>query len=285
MISERLQAYARLMRVDRPIGTWLVAWPMLWSLWLAGNGHPDANLVLVFMAGAFLMRSAGCVINDFADRDFDGHVERTRARPMATGEVGTKEALTLFAVLCLAAFLLVLTTNRLTIELSFGGVALAALYPFMKRFTQWPQVFLGFAFGWAIPMAFAAQSGSVPAAAWLVFAADLCWVMAYDTMYAMVDRDDDLKIGIKSTAILFGRWDRHIIGLFQAGFLGLMAAAGPAFGLGVLYYLGLGVAAGFMIYHQSLIRERRRDDCFRAFLNNNRLGAAVFTGLVLDYLL
>jgi len=285
VILERLHIYGRLMRVDRPIGTYLVAWPMLWSLWIAGDGHPDASLVLIFLAGAFLMRSAGCAINDFADRKVDAHVERTKARPLAAGEVSSKEALALFAVLCLMAFALVLCTNRLTVYLSFGGVALAALYPFMKRYTQWPQVFLGAAFGWSVPMAFAAQSGEVPAAAWLVFAANVCWVVAYDTMYAMVDRDDDLKIGIKSTAILFGRWDRHFIGLFQLGFLVLMLAAGAVFALAPLYYVGLGVAAGFGIYHQQLIHARQRDDCFKAFLNNNLLGGAVFVGLVLGYLL
>jgi len=272
------------MRVDKPIGTWLVAWPMLWSLWIAGHGHPDASLVLIFLAGAFVMRSAGCVINDFADRKVDPHVERTRARPLAAGEVSSKEALLLFAALCLVAFALVLSTNRLTVYLSFGGVALAALYPFMKRYTQWPQVFLGAAFGWAVPMAFAAQSGEVPPAAWLVFAANVCWVVAYDTMYAMVDRDDDIRIGVKSTAILFGRWDRHIIGLFQLGFLALMIAVGASFALPPPYYAGLGVAAGFAIHHQRMIYARQREACFRAFLNNNLLGGAVFIGLVLGYL-
>jgi len=284
MLNQRLHIYARLMRMDKPIGTWLVVWPMLWALWIAGQGHPDASLVLVFLAGAFLMRSAGCVINDFADRKIDPHVERTRARPLAAGEISSKEALALFVALCLIAFALVLTTNMLTIYLSVGGVALAALYPFMKRYTQWPQVFLGAAFGWAVPMAFAAQSGELPAAAWLVFTANVCWVVAYDTMYAMVDRDDDLKIGVKSTAILFGRWDRHIIGLFQAGFFALMIAAGMVFDIGPLFYAGLFVAAGFAMYHQWLIYARSREDCFKAFLNNNLLGAAVFAGLALSYL-
>jgi len=283
-MKDRMHIYLRLMRADKPIGTWLVAWPMLWALWIAGQGHPDASLVLIFLAGAFLMRSAGCVINDFADRNIDPHVERTKARPLAAGEISSKEALALFIVLCLIAFGLVLTTNRLTVYLSVGGVALAALYPFMKRYTQWPQVFLGAAFGWAVPMAFAAQAGTVPAAAWLVFVANVCWVVAYDTMYAMVDRDDDLKIGVKSTAILFGRWDRHIIGLFQAGFLGLMLLVGCSFKLGPAFYAGLAVAAGFTIYHQGLIFNRQREACFKAFLNNNLLGAAVFAGLALSYL-
>lgn len=283
-LNDRFRIYFRLMRADKPIGTYLVAWPMLWALWLAGQGHPDAGIVLVFIAGAFLMRSAGCVINDFADRKVDPHVERTRARPLATGEISAREAMGLFVALCLAAFALVLTTNPLTVYLSFGGVALAALYPFMKRYTHWPQVFLGAAFGWAVPMAFAAQSGDVPAAAWLVFAANVCWVVAYDTMYAMVDRDDDLKIGVKSTAILFGQWDRHIIGLFQLAFLALMVLAGRAFDLGPLFYIGLLVASGFAFYHQRLIRARQRDACFKAFLNNNLLGMAVFIALALDYL-
>lgn len=279
----RLYLYTRLMRVDKPIGTYLVAWPMLWSLWIAGHGHPDIKLMFIFLAGAFLMRSAGCVINDFADRKIDPHVERTKSRPLAAGDISSKEALVLFGILCLIAFALVLCTNRLTVYLSFGGVVLAALYPFMKRHTQWPQVFLGAAFGWSVPMAFAAQSGTVPSAAWLIFTANVCWVIAYDTMYAMVDRDDDVRIGVKSTAILFGRWDRHIIGLFQLGFLLLMIASGLAFDLSPLYYTGLGVATAFAIYHQWLIFRREREACFKAFLNNNLLGAAVFIGLFLSY--
>jgi len=284
VLKERLNLYGRLMRVDRPIGTYLVAWPMLWALWMAGDGHPDFKLVFIFLAGAFLMRSAGCVINDFADRKIDPHVERTKARPLATGEISSKEALGLFAVLCLIAFALVLTTNRLTILLSFGALGLAALYPFMKRYTHWPQVFLGAAFGWSVPMAFAAQTGEVPTAAWLIFAANVCWVVAYDTMYAMVDRDDDTRIGVKSTAILFGKWDRDIIGFFQLAFLALMCFAGSAFDLSPLYYTGLGGAAAFAVYHQRLIYLRQRDACFKAFLNNNLLGATVFVGLILSYL-
>jgi len=284
MFSEKLKIYARLMRIDKPIGTYLVAWPMLWALWIAGNGHPDTANVIVFLLGAFLMRSAGCVINDFADRKIDAHVERTRARPLAAGEVSSKAALVLFVALCLIAFALVLTTNTLTVFLSFGAVVLAALYPFMKRYTYWPQAFLGAAFGWSIPMAFAAQSGAVPAAAWLIFTANICWVIAYDSMYAMVDREDDLKIGVKSTAILFGTWDRHIIGLFQLAFMALMITAGNAFALAPLFYVGLGIAAAFAIYHQWLILRRNKENCFRAFLNNNLLGAAIFIGLLLSYL-
>jgi len=285
VLKERLNIYGRLMRVDKPIGTYLVAWPMLWALWIAGAGHPDAANVIIFLAGAFLMRSAGCEINDFADRKIDPHVQRTRARPLAAGEISSKEALALFVALCLIAFALVLTTNRLTVLLSFGALGLAALYPFMKRYTHWPQVFLGAAFGWSVPMAFAAQTGEVPMAAWLIFAANICWVVAYDTMYAMVDRDDDTRIGVKSTAILFGRWDRHIIGLFQLGFLALMLVTGLAFDLSIVYYLGLGVATVFAIHHQRMIYLRQRDACFKAFLNNNLLGAAVFIGLVLSYLI
>jgi len=284
VLKERLNIYGRLMRVDRPIGTYLVVWPMLWALWIAGQGHPDAANVLIFLAGAFLMRSAGCVINDFADRKIDPHVERTKMRPLASGEVSSKEALALFVVLCLTAFALVLTTNALTVYLSFGALGLAALYPFMKRYTHWPQVFLGAAFGWSIPMAFAAQTGEVPAAAWLIFAANVCWVVAYDTMYAMVDRDDDIRIGVKSTAVLFGKWDHDIIGLFQLGFLALMCTTGAAFNLSPVYYTGLGGAAAFAIYHQRLIYLRQRDNCFKAFLNNNLLGATVFIGLMLSYL-
>jgi 4-hydroxybenzoate polyprenyltransferase len=285
MIKQKLNAYSRLMRIDRPIGTYLVLWPTLWALWIAGAGHPDGLVLLVFVLGTFLMRSAGCVINDFADRKVDGHVKRTRERPLATGEVGAKEALLLFGVLALIAFLLVLLMNRLTIMLAFVGVALAIIYPFMKRYTHWPQVFLGMAFAWGMPMAFAAQTGSVPAGLWLLYGANFCWVVAYDTMYAMVDRDDDLIIGVKSTAILFGRHDRLIIGLFQIAFLTLMAAAGSWFELGAIYYAGLLIAAGLAAYHQYLIKERERDNCFTAFLHNNYVGMAIFIAIVLDFAL
>lgn len=284
MISQRLNVYYRLMRIDRPIGTLLLLWPTLWSLWIAGDGHPDGQLLLIFALGVFLMRSAGCVINDYADRDIDLHVERTKARPLTAGETTPKEALVLFAVLCLTAFALVLMTNRLTVMLSFGAVALAALYPFMKRYTHWPQVFLGAAFSMAIPMAFAAQTDSLPVAVWLLFAANICWVIAYDTMYAMVDLDDDLKIGVKSTAILFGSRVREIVGLFQIAFIGLMTGAGLSFGLDWPYYAGLAAAAGFAIYHQRLIFNRTREECFRAFLNNNLLGLTLFIGTVLSYM-
>jgi len=284
-IIDRIDVYKRLMRTDRPIGTYLVAWPMLWALWIAGSGHPDAYIVAVFLMGAFLMRSAGCVINDFADRKIDGHVERTRERPMAKGEIRSREALLLFAALVLIAFLLVLTMNRLTIQLAFVALVLAVIYPFMKRFTHLPQVFLGAAFAWSIPMAFAAVGETVPATAWLLFAATVMWVVAYDTMYAMVDRDDDLKLGVKSTAILFGKQDRLIIGLFQLGMLALLVLIGYKFSLGSPYYIGLLAAAGLAIYQQKLIQQRERQACFQAFLNNHYLGALIFFGLFADYAL
>ena len=284
-LTQRLRDYAQLMRLHRPIGSLLLLWPVLWALWLAGAGHPDPLVFVVFVAGVLLMRSAGCVINDYADRGFDPHVERTRDRPLASGRVSPHEALVLFAVLSLLAFALVLTMNRLTILLSFAGAALAASYPFMKRWTHLPQFYLGAAFGWGIPMAFAAQTGALPADAWLLFAANISWAVAYDTAYAMVDRDDDLRIGVKSTAILFGRADRFLVALFHALTLGLLAWVGARNQLGLTYYTGLATAAGFALYQQGLMRNRSRDGCFRAFLNNNWFGAAVFAGLALDYLI
>ena len=283
-VKQRLKQYYLLMRLDRPIGIYLLLWPTLWALWIAGNGTPDPLVLAVFVAGVVLMRSAGCVINDYADRNFDPHVERTRDRPIAAGRVTPREALMLFAVLCLAAFLLVLLMNRLTILLSLGGVVLAALYPFMKRYTHLPQVFLGAAFGWAVPMAFAAQTGAVPKVAWLLFVATVLWATAYDTMYGMVDRDDDVKIGVKSTAILFGEADRAIIATIQLLMLLALLMVGQSAGLGGYYYFGLLLVVGLSLYQQYLIRERQPAACFRAFLNNNWLGAAVFTGIVLDYL-
>jgi 4-hydroxybenzoate polyprenyltransferase len=279
---KRLERYVRLTRLDRPIGIFLVLWPMLWALWLAAGGVPPLGVLAVFLLGCVLMRSAGCVINDVADRRIDPHVRRTRTRPLATGEVSVAEALALFVVLCLIAFALVLTLSRLTVWLSFAGVGLAALYPFTKRATHWPQMFLGAAFAWAVPMAFAAVTGAVPAAAWLVFAATLVWALIYDSMYAMVDRDDDLLIGIKSTAVLWGRYDRLWIGVFQVLFFVLLVAVGGAFGLGWPYYLGLAIAAGIAVYHQWLIRKRDRDACFKAFQHNNYLGMVVFAGILLE---
>ncbi len=283
MIAERLKDYARLMRLHRPIGILLLLWPTLWALWIAAQGRPDLCVLAVFVLGVVLMRSAGCVVNDYADRNFDPHVERTRDRPIAAGRVSPREALVLFATLCLVAFALVLTLNRLTILLSFAGAFLAATYPFVKRFTHLPQFYLGAAFGWGIPMAFAAQTGGIPPAGWVLFAANVCWSVAYDTAYAMVDRDDDRKVGVKSTAILFGRHDRAMVFLFHVLTLSLLAYSGALAGLGLRYYAGLAVAFGFALYQQYLMRERTRDGCFRAFLNNNWFGAAVFAGLLLNY--
>ena len=279
----RLRDYARLMRLDRPIGILLLLWPVLWALWIAAAGKPALPVFIVFVAGVVLMRSAGCVINDYADREFDPQVERTRNRPLAAGRVSPREALVLFVVLALSAFVLVLFMNRLTILLSFVGAALAASYPFMKRWTHLPQFYLGAAFGWGVPMAFAAQTGSVPVDAWILFGATLCWAVAYDTAYAMVDRDDDIRIGVKSTAILFGRADRLMVGLFHALTLTLLVWAGARAGLDLTYYIGLLLAAGLAGWQQWLMRTRSRDGCFRAFLNNNRFGAVVFAGLALDY--
>ncbi len=284
VIAGRLREYARLMRLDRPIGILLLLWPVSWALWIASAGSPSPPVLLVFAAGVVLMRSAGCVINDYADRKLDPQVQRTRDRPLAAGRVSPREALVLFAILALSAFALVLLMNRLTILLSFVGVMLAASYPFMKRWTQLPQFYLGAAFGWGVPMAFAAQTGGVPADAWILFGATLCWAVAYDTAYAMVDRDDDIRIGVKSTAILFGRADRLMIALFHALTLALLVWAGARAGLGLTYYMGLWLAAGLAGRQQWLMRTRSRDGCFRAFLNNNWFGAVVFAGLALDYL-
>lgn len=282
--TARLREYVLLMRLDRPIGILLLMWPTLWGLWVASHGKPDLFVLIVFVLGVVLMRSAGCVINDYADRDFDPHVERTRNRPLAAKRVSTKEALVLFVVLCLAAFVLVLQLNRLTILLSFAGAFLAASYPFVKRYTHLPQVYLGAAFGWSIPMAFAAQTGEVPAVAWVMFFANLFWAVAYDTAYAMMDREDDLKVGVKSTAILFGEWDRHMIALAHMIALVLLIKAGTMAGLGTFFYLGLAVAAGLAVYQQKLIHKRDPKLCFRAFLNNSWFGAAIFSGLVLNYM-
>lgn len=284
-LAARLRVYGRLMRVDKPIGTYLVIWPMLWALWIAADGHPDGTIVLVFLAGAFLMRSAGCVINDFADRRIDLHVERTRGRPLATGEATPGEALLLFLVLVAVAGVLLLLLNALTVKLAFAAVGLAVLYPFMKRYTHLPQLFLGVAFAWSIPMAFAAVNARVPLPAWLLLLATVAWVVAYDTMYAMVDREDDLRIGVKSTAILFGRRDRAIIAVLQLVMLGMLGGIGIMLGLGAWFYLGLSGAGLLALYQQWLLRDRERQACFRAFLNNNYSGMVIFAGLFLDYAL
>jgi 4-hydroxybenzoate polyprenyltransferase len=283
-LRERAGVYARLMRLDRPIGTLLLLWPALWALWLAGEGRPDIGIVAVFVAGVLLMRSAGCVINDYADRDIDAHVNRTRDRPFAQGLVGGREAQILFIVLCMTAFALVLTLNRLTIALSVVGAVLALTYPFMKRYTYLPQVYLGLAFSWSVPMAFAAQTGAVPQAAWLVFIAAVLWTTVYDTMYAMADREDDIRIGVKSTAILFGENDRLILAMLQALLFVVLLLVGARFGLGWGYQAGLGAAAVFAVYQQYLISRRIPRDCFRAFLNNNWFGLSIFCGLILHYL-
>ncbi|MFV8818868.1 4-hydroxybenzoate octaprenyltransferase [Haliea sp. E17] len=280
-----LKALLQLMRADKPIGTLLLLWPTLWALWIAAGGVPDLSLLVIFILGTFLMRSAGCVINDLADRHWDGSVQRTRQRPLVTGAVTVRQARIVFVLLLAAAFCLVLLTNPLTVKLSFVGAALAAIYPFTKRFTHFPQVVLGAAFSFGIPMAFSAQTNSLPPQLWLIYAANLLWTVAYDTKYAMVDRDDDLEVGIKSTAVFFGEHDRLMVGLFQLGFLVGMLLVGAAFGLGLWYYLGLAAAAVLCGYHQYLIRERDRQACFRAFLHNNWVGAAIFLGLVLDFAL
>jgi len=271
------------MRLDRPVGTLLLLWPAMWALVIAGEGRPDPFLVAAFVLGVFLMRSAGCVINDYADRDFDPHVKRTAERPLATGAVSPREALALFCALGLAAFSLVLLMSPLTRLLSVPAILLAASYPFMKRYTYLPQVHLGVAFGWAVPMGFAAQTGTVPLVAWLLLCAVVLWAVAYDTMYAMVDRDDDLRIGLKSTAILFGEGDRLWIGVSQAMVLVVLALVGNRLELGLAYHLGLAAGASLMGYQQYLIRHREPAACFRAFQNNNWLGAAVLVALIAEY--
>ena len=280
----RLGHYWRLVRADRPIGIYLLLWPALWALWIAAGGVPPGWILLVFVVGTVLMRSAGCAINDYADRDLDGHVVRTAQRPLATGLVTPREAVAVFVVLSLLAFALVLTLNTRTIALSFVAVALAAIYPFMKRYTQMPQLILGVAFGWAVPMAFSALQDAIPAVAWVLFAATVVWALIYDTMYAMVDREDDLKVGIKSTAILFGRRDRLVIGALQVLMLGLLWQVGQMMERGLIYQLTLVAAAALFGYHQWLIRRREPGACFHAFLHNHYLGMLVFAGLVADYL-
>jgi len=285
----KLKVYAELARLHRPIGIYLLLWPTLWALWFAADGPPARDLLLIFAAGVVLMRSAGCVINDYADRKLDALVERTRNRPIASGRVRPGEALALFAALALAAFALVLMTNTPTVLMAVVALALAASYPLMKRLHPLPQVHLGLAFGWAIPMAWVAHAQSVPPAPiWLLYAANVAWSVAYDTMYAMADRDDDIKAGIRSTAILFremaGERDRWLVGLFQAAALALLFAAGRAEDLGLFFNAGLVAAACFALYQQRLIRSRRADDCLAAFANNHYLGLAVFIGLFVEWL-
>ncbi len=278
---ERIADYLSLMRVDKPIGIMLLLWPTLWALWLAADGPPDLYILLVFVFGVVLMRSAGCVINDIADRDIDPHIRRTRLRPIGAGRVSVREAVILCLVLSLLAFLLVLTLNRLTILLSFVALGLAAIYPFMKRYTHLPQIFLGAAFGWSVPMAYAAVSGEVPRSAWLLFLATVLWATAYDTMYAMVDREDDLRVGVKSTAILFAEADCLIIAVIQGLLLLDLVIIGGQENLATAYYVALAGAAVLAVYQQRLIRGRQPEACFRAFLNNNWFGGMVFFGIAL----
>jgi 4-hydroxybenzoate polyprenyltransferase len=284
-LKQRLQAYIHLMRADRPIGTYLLLWPTLWALWIASEGVPRWDLLLIFCLGVFLTRSAGCVINDFADRHIDGHVKRTVNRPLPSGRVSEREAIYLFCGLMLVSFLLVLLTNGMTILMSFGGLALAFIYPFMKRYTHLPQLVLGAAFGWAIPMAFSATQEALPLTAWLLYLAKLLWTVAYDTQYAMVDRDDDLKIGVKSTAVLFGHHDRLIIALLQLATLAVLLWVARIEQLGLWYLLGLAGAAALFVYQHWLIRARERMPCFRAFLNNHYAELLVLLGLMLEYAL
>ena len=284
-ISERLTLYEKLMRLDKPIGTLLLLWPTLWGLWIASRGHPSWAMVWIFCLGTVLMRSAGCVMNDLADRNFDKHVARTRERPLTAGLVSVNEALWLAAGLTLAAFCLVLFLNRLSIALSFAALALAATYPFTKRFFPLPQAYLGVAFGFGIPMAFAAVNNVVPALAWWLLLANIWWAIAYDTEYAMVDRDDDVKIGIKTSAILLGRFDVTAVMLCYAAMLAVLVKIGLDLHFRVYYFIGLSVAALLMLYHYALIRARGRDGCFKAFRHNNWVGGAVFAGIAADYAL
>ncbi len=284
ILLDRALQYSLLARLHRPIGIFILLWPTLWALWIAGEGNPDLLVLTVFCLGTVLMRSAGCVINDYADRGFDPHVERTKSRPIASGKVNSKEALVVFVVLSLIAFSLVLLLNLYTILLSFVGAFLAASYPFMKRYTQLPQAYLGIAFGWAVPMAFAAQQDSIPGVAWLLFVVVVLWALVYDTMYAMVDKEDDLKIGVKSTAILFGDYDRHVMAVLQLVIILGLIKIGLLQPMGNIYYLGLAVASSLSIYQQVLIFHRDKTLCFKAFLNNNWFGAAVFAGIFFDYL-
>ncbi|MCP3666652.1 MAG: 4-hydroxybenzoate octaprenyltransferase [Gammaproteobacteria bacterium] len=283
-ISERLRAYLSLIRIERPIGILLLLWPALWALWIATADVPPWHILAIFLLGVALMRSSGCAINDYADREIDGHVERTSKRPIATGLVSPKEALWVFVILSLTAFGLVLFLNWQTIALSFVAAFFASVYPFMKRYTHLPQLMLGMAFGWAVPMAFMAVTEKIPPVAWVLFVATVIWALIYDTEYAMVDREDDLKIGVKSTAILFGRNDRLIIGLLQLVMMSLLLWVGLLAELGVSYFMGLGLALLLALRQQWLIRNRSREGCFKAFMENNIFGLVIFVGLFIDYL-
>jgi len=282
-LQRKVLPYIKLMRLDRPIGILLLLWPTLSALWIAAEGKPDITVLIVFTLGVIIMRSAGCVINDYADRKIDGLVSRTKKRPLITGEIQAKQALQLFAGLGITAFLLVLLLNAMTIWMSFIGLFLAATYPYMKRYTYLPQVYLGAAFGWAIPMVFAAQTNTVPAVAWLLFLANILWATAYDTFYAMADRKDDIRAGVKSTAILFGDDDKVIIAVLQVSFLFVMALVGGQLELGLSYYAAIFIATGLFIYQHKVTGDREAAQCMHAFLNNNWVGAALFFGIVLHY--
>ena len=282
-IVQRMNAYERLLRLDKPIGALLLLWPTLWALWLAAHGWPPFDILVIFALGTFVMRSAGCAINDFADRNFDPHVERTRGRPLAAREIAPREALALAALLALCAFSLVLYLNRMAVLLSFAGLAIAASYPFAKRFLPMPQLYLGVAFGFGIPLAYAAIDKRLPLDCWLLLAANICYSFAYDTEYAMVDRDDDARLGVHSSALVLGRWDVAGVMASYALMLALLLAVGVSTYRGWPYYLGLAAAAGMMVYHWRLIRDRTREGCFKAFRHNNWVGAAIFAGLVLSY--
>ncbi len=279
----QLRNYGKLMRIDKPIGTWLLLWPTLWALWLARAGHPDGWLVVVFVLGVFFMRSAGCVLNDFADRNIDPYVERTRGRPIASGAVAPAEALTLFVILALVAIGLATMLNRPARMLAIVAAGLTVVYPFIKRYISTPQLILGVAFGWAVPMAFAAQTDETPQLAWLVFGTAVIWAVIYDTFYAMVDREDDRKIGVKSTALLFGDTDLFVIAGLQLLMVLALVLIGTSAELGFTYYASVAVAATLMAYHQWLARDRQPAGCFAAFLHNHHIGMVVFIGIVLDY--
>jgi len=282
-VQRRVKPYIQLMRLDRPIGILLLLWPTLSALWIAAEGLPDITVLVVFILGVILMRSAGCAINDFADREIDGSVWRTQNRPLATGELTARQAIYVFIGMALVAFILVSMLNTLTIWLSLGGVFLAATYPFMKRYTYFPQIYLGMAFGWAIPMAYAAQTNSVPVMAWLLFLANIIWTTMYDTFYAMADREDDLLAGVKSTAVLFGDDDLIIQGMMQVAYIFVMVLIGVQLEMSFIFYLGLCVAGGLFAYQQFLAKDRQPQRCLQAFLNNNWVGLAIFLSLVIHY--
>jgi 4-hydroxybenzoate polyprenyltransferase len=281
--ARRVHEWVRLMRLDRPVGIWLLLWPVLWALWIAGDGRPEPRILVIFLLGTVVMRSAGCVINDFADRNVDPYVKRTKDRPLAARRVGPHEALALFGVLAVIALFLALQLDARTLKLAFVGAALAVSYPFLKRFFPLPQFYLGLAFGWAVPMAYMAESGSLPRVAWVLFITAVVWACIYDTLYAMVDRDDDLKIGVKSSAILFADMDKLIVGILQAMMLFSLLLVGRAMKFGNYFLMGIAAAAVFFLYQQWLIRDREPSRCFRAFTNNQYVGLVVFVGILLEY--